>query len=258
MLRTLIEKLSRGKIIKRRLPSRFGRTPFYVSPDAQLKYLKVGENAFDPELLKIAEEEIDSHSVVWDIGANVGVFSFAAAFRARNGSVLAVEPDLWLAQMIRKSIALKENSILDVQVLPTAISNKNGAATFLIASRGRASNSLESVGGSSQMGGVRERVTVPTLTLDKLMQDFPLPDFVKIDVETAEKLVLEGSKQLMADVKPTFYIEVGSESSQAVTKIFRDNGYVLFDSSSPRSSRIEIAVCAFNTLAIHKDKLGNL
>jgi hypothetical protein len=79
MLRTLAERLSRGKFLKRTLPSRFGQAPLYVSPDAQLKYLKFGDDAFDAELLKVIDEYIPEESVVWDIGANVGVFSIGCS-----------------------------------------------------------------------------------------------------------------------------------------------------------------------------------
>jgi len=150
MLRTLAERLSRGKFLKRTLPSRFGHAPLYVSPDSQLKYLKFGDDAFDAELLKVIDEYISEESVVWDIGANVGVFSIGAATIAKKGSVLAVEADIWLAWLIGRSLLLKENDGLKIQVLPSAISDRNGIATFLIASRGRASNSLEVAGGRSQ------------------------------------------------------------------------------------------------------------
>lgn len=55
MIRTLVERLCRGRKIIRRLPPRLGGIRFYVSPDAQLKYLKIGESAFDSQLLKVAE-----------------------------------------------------------------------------------------------------------------------------------------------------------------------------------------------------------
>ena len=98
-------------ILKRRLPSRFRHTPLYVTPDSQLKYLKYGEDAFDAALLKIIDEYICEDSVVWDIGANVGVFSLGAASIAKKGSVLAVEADTWLASLISKSLLLRRRTI---------------------------------------------------------------------------------------------------------------------------------------------------
>lgn len=254
MLRTIIERISRGKSLKRRLPTRFGHTSLYVSPDAQLKYLKPGDAAFDPELLKVVDDYICEDSVIWDIGANVGVFAFGAASIARKGSTLAVEADIWLAQLIKKSILLPENCGLNMQVIPCAISDRNGAASFLIANRGRASNSLEISGGRSQSGGVREKVNVPTLTLDTLLDCFPTPTFLKIDVEGAEALVLRGASRLLADIRPIVYIEVGGEANLEVAGILKENSYVLFDGSKPIKQQEPSNSCAFNTMAVPQEK----
>src|SRR5215470_12573389 len=135
-VRTLVERISRESRLKRRLPARFAPTSLFVSPDAQLKYLKPGEDAFDRELLRVIDDHVREDSVVWDIGANVGVFAFAAASVARRGTTLAVEPDLWLAQLMRRSMRLPHNHSLSLTVLPAAVSERDGLATFLIAERG--------------------------------------------------------------------------------------------------------------------------
>ena len=255
MFRKIAERLGRGRTLKRRLPGDFGKTPLYVSPDAQLKYLRLGHDAFDASLLRIAFEEIEPNSTVWDIGANVGVFAFAAASRALPGGyVLAVEPDIWLANIMRESAALSENRRLVVHVLAAAISNKVGISTLLIAQRGRASNALQGVG-RNQMGGVRDRMPVPTLTLDHLLNSIPKPDFVKIDVEGAEHQVLEGSANLLSDVRPKIYLEVGSETLDSVTKTLRSHRYALLDPLSPKVKRMRMQQCAFNTLAVPEESL---
>jgi FkbM family methyltransferase len=254
MLRSLLERLSREKSLKRRLPLRFGRTPLYVSPDAQLKFLNPGERAFDSELLSVLSEHIREDSVVWDIGANVGVFSFAAASIAGKGKVLAVEADIWLAQLIAKSARLRENQALPITILPCAVSDRNGVAAFLIASRGRASNALEVTGTRSQSGGIREKSTVPTLTLDTLLEFFDSPTFVKIDVEGAEAVALRGAGRLLSETRPVIYIEVGAGANEAITSILSKAGYVLFDGSIPVQERAPIDHCAYNTLAMPREK----
>jgi FkbM family methyltransferase len=245
----MLELVSRGRSIKRRLPSRFGGAPFYASADAQLKYLKPGEGAYDDELFKIIQEHIREDSIVWDIGANVGLFALCAAGVAKRGSVLAVEPDIWLAQLIGKSMRLKANGRLNLQVLPCAIADRNGVAKFMISSRGRASNALEAAGGRSQIGGIREVVRVPTLALDTLLDFFGSPSFVKIDIEGAEAMALRGACRLLSESRPTIYIEVGAEASEEVSSIFHQAGYKLYDGALPMSQQKPKDFCAYNTLA---------
>jgi len=58
----------------------------------------------DPLLYEMAEELVKPGSVVWDVGANVGLFSICAAARSgRSGQVLAIEPDFWLANLINRT-----------------------------------------------------------------------------------------------------------------------------------------------------------
>ena len=120
----------------------------------------------------------------------MGVFTFAASSVAHKGTVVSIEADIWLANILRKTAMFKEYSNNTICVLPVAISNDNSIASFMVAKRGRASNALEAAGGRSQMGGVREKQYVPTLTLDTLLKTFPPPDFVKIDVEGDRKSVV--------------------------------------------------------------------
>jgi FkbM family methyltransferase len=243
--RRCLERLARCRVIKRALPADFGRVRLFVSPDAQLKYLKWGRSAFDEGLLRIAKDFVRPGMNVWDIGANVGVFSFAAASLVKSGRVLAVEADIWLAQLIQKSISLNRDRGFNITVLPAAVSDRVGVASFAIAARGRASNSLRSVGGNSAMGGTREEQTVSTLTLDVLLEDVCKPDFIKIDVEGAEKMVMDGAGKTLSTARPILYVEVNSASSDAVTMILKSHKYRFVDGDS----RSPVEKCSFNTLA---------
>ena len=250
MIRAIAERFSRNRVIRRRLPASVGGLPLFVSPDSQLKYLKPGIDAFDASLLQLAKDYIKPDSIVWDIGANVGILTFAAAGLATAGQVLAVEADPWLAQLLRRTLTLSQNKSLDVIVLSVAIADRIGVLEFVIASRGRASNYLAAAGGWTQSGGVRQRVHVPTLTLDALMEQFAAPTFVKIDVEGAELLVLRGASRLLRDARPTLYIEVGLEHAQTAAALLREHNYVLFDSKVPIAAQSPLDVCVQDTLAI--------
>ena len=106
MLRRLAERLSRDLTLRRRLPAEFGRAPILVTPSAGLRYITRRMDAVDPVLMGLAREFVKPGAVVWDVGANVGLFAFAAASLAGpGGQVVAMEPDAWLVQLLRRSAA---------------------------------------------------------------------------------------------------------------------------------------------------------
>jgi hypothetical protein len=107
----------------------------------------------------------------------------------------------------------------------------------------------------NQMGGVRDRVPVRTVTLDRLLDDYPTPDFLKIDVEGAEYQVLQGADRMLSDVRPKIYVEVGSELSDLVTARLSAHDYALLDPLSPKGRRTSMEKCAFNTLAVPRESL---
>jgi hypothetical protein len=90
--RGLVERTSRGVVFRRRLPARFDRVPIYVTPEAGLRYW-LTMSRVDPTLYDMVEELVRPGATIWDIGANVGLFSFcAAALSGPSGFVLSVEP----------------------------------------------------------------------------------------------------------------------------------------------------------------------
>lgn len=172
--------------------------PIYVSPDAQLKYLK---RSFDSDLVEIGAA-MTAADTLWDIGANCGVLAFSAT-AARQ--VIALEADPFLANLMAQSAAMNHAA---VTIVPAAVWSSRGLAEFAIAARGRASNHLVTAGGHSQAGGIRSTLTVPTITLDDLYDYFGAPTLVKIDVEGAEAEVLSGAARLLAEARPRLYLEI--------------------------------------------------
>ena len=254
MFRSIVERVSRRIVFRRRLPAAFGRRPFYVTPDSALAYLKPGFSGFS-DLITIASECVQEGDCVWDIGGNVGVFSFLAAHKVgTEGTVVCVEPDPILASLVQRSAQLSANMDRHMNVLCAAVSSRMEIAQFTVAERGRSSNSLQETGARSQTGGTRYTQFVPTTTLDSMLSVFPPPTFIKIDVEGAERLVLEGGRTLLEQCRPQLYIEVGGKQSAIVTAILRSFDYQLFDGSKPVSGQEPGWKCVFNTLAIPEER----
>lgn len=249
MLRTLAERASRGIVLRRRLPERFGGLPIFVTPDAGLRFWRPGLSGADPQLFDWATEFVNRGDVVWDVGANVGLFSFAAAARAGStGSVYAVEADLWLAGLLRRSASLPGSGRAPVEVLPLAISDRIGLSRFQIAARGRCTNFLEEAGGNAHAGGTRETGWVPTFTLDWLADRLPPPKVVKIDVEGAEYLALKGAERLLSEIRPLVICEVGVEKAR-VRDLLTHHRYEIFNAGVPGPRREPVRELPFNVLA---------
>lgn len=244
--RLVVERLSRERVLKRHLPKDFARAPILVSPDASLRFWK---SRIESDLFDFAREFVRPGNVVWDIGANVGLLTLAAAQQAGpSGRVMAVEADIWLAKLLQRSVAMQPSTSAAIQVLPAAVSDAAGIASFQIAERGRASNHLAGLPGSTQAGGIRDTVQVVTITLDWLLEFSPPPAVVKIDVEGAELKVLQGGLRVLSEVHPTILCEVSGPDPDKVTDLLVSNGYTLYHWDAP--TRPKIARARFNTLAL--------
>lgn len=247
MLRGLAERLSRGRSFRRRLPRVYGGCRTYISPECGLSYwfgLRPSE-----KLLDNAAETIKPGSVVWDVGANMGLFSFAAAGLAGpKGHVYSFEPDVTLVSLLRRSARLNPDAA-PVQVIPCAVSDSISLAEFNIAMRSRASNSLAGFG-ASQTGGVRETQTVLTVSLDWMAERIPPPDVLKIDVEGAELSVFHGAARMLKTRRPIIIFESHRENREEVSAQLLRLGYTLYDSDVPVARREPLRESAYNTLAV--------
>lgn len=235
----------------RRLPRKFGLLPIYVTPEAGLRFW-LQMSKVDPLLYTMAEELVQPGSVVWDIGANVGLFSFCAAARSgSSGLVVAVEPDLCLANLMSRSarrVAASKVSCAEVKVLCAAISDSVRIAELCVAERARASNHLVQTQGTAQAGRARYFQPTICLTLDFLLNCFPAPSVLKIDVESHEASVFKGAKNLLEKVKPVIWCEVLRENSAEVTSLLHEAGYELYGAATQPHESIDRAW--FHTLAI--------
>jgi FkbM family methyltransferase len=253
-MRKWAEHLSRGVVLTRHLPGVFSGLPLYVSPEAGLRYWRRDLSKVDPMLCRMVRELVVRGSVVWDVGANVGLFAFSsAALAGVSGSVLALEPDLWLAQLLTRSARRIERNgrpAAVVTVLSAAVSQDNRIAQLQIAERARASNHLLDTQGSTQMGGQRAVQHTVTVSLDFLLEYFPAPTVLKIDVEGAEVGVLSGASKLLATSRPIIWCEVHPENSITVAELFSDSGYQIYAAALPAERRTPLRRASWDTLAV--------
>ena len=235
MWRRALRRLSRGVVLRRRLPVEFGRAPILVSPEAMLSYWKSDLGKVDPFLLSMVHALVRPQMTVWDIGANVGLFSFAAATIASR--VIAVEADTWLASLLHRSSLL---NCLPVTVVPAAVAAELGVAALHISEGDRASNSLNGEG-PAQM--------VVAVTMDWMLERFTAPQLVKIDIEGMEYEALIGASNLLRQ-RPAILCEV-TRNHDAVGELLRAADYTLYAARS--AERTQLQRPSIETLALPRE-----
>jgi FkbM family methyltransferase len=255
-LRRIFEQSTRSWVFRRRLPAAFGGAQLYVSPSAGLRYLVKSIGNVDETLLRNAIELVRPGDVVWDIGANVGLFSFAAAALAGPaGQIVSFEADVWLAALLHRSRRLQGPNSAPITIIAAAVASGNTLRKFQIAKRSRSSNALAGYG-LSETGGFTEAYLVPTFKLDYLLDQMPRPNVLKCDVEGAELEVFLDQTELLEQARPTILCEVSANNNRVLTTLWRSHRYRLCNAELPLSPASEIDHSAWNTIAIPEEKVS--
>jgi FkbM family methyltransferase len=166
-------------------------------------------------LIKGIYEEEETHfflewlkpgMAVLDIGANFGYFTLLASKAVGpEGKVLAFEPEPGNFALLEKNVAL--NGYAQARPIPVALSNRKGTVRLFTDSANLGNPSLS----ASNVPPSAAHVDVPTIELDELLateKDLPGHfDFIKMDVQGAEALVIEGAMKLLERDRPTLLME---------------------------------------------------
>lgn len=187
-----------------------------------------GENAsyalgtIEPLVQQIFATHIRPGAVVYDIGANIGFFTLAAArLTGPHGRVYAFEPAMSTADRLAANVAL--NDLVHVEVLRVGV-GRNAGRALLVKTDISQTASLYAAGAESV--DAADEVAVAVVALDDLVRDGCLapPAFVKMDIEGAEVEALEGMRGLLAKHRPVMLCEVHGTHA-AVAAIFEAHGY---------------------------------
>lgn len=165
---------------------------------------------------------------VIDVGAYSGLTAIAFSKEVgASGRVLAVEPDPTNFRAAEQNLEThrRVNGLDNVKLVPFAAAGSDGIVE--LSAEGTMGSSLVSI-----VGGYRgEKVKVEGRTLMSLARDHGLDrvDFVKMDIEGAERFVIPASSEFLREFRPRLLIEGhpvnGSSTVEPLVAFFESVGY---------------------------------
>ena len=181
---------------------------------------------YEPQVVSVLLSMSDPIEVAYDIGAHVGFITLVLAERTSpDGKVFSFEPAPENIALIQQVIL--QNSLQDkVSLIPIALADENGEQN-LINWKSSSMYFLERAF-EGQNASDRSSITVATCTLDSFVfeQLNPSPDLIKIDVEGAEALVIQGGLRTLDVYSPRLIIEIhGPNNAQKTWRLLRKFDY---------------------------------
>jgi len=180
------------------------------------------------KLTKFFIKNLKEDGIFYDIGANYGFYTYLALEFCKE--VHLFEPIPFIFDNLKNNLKDYQNVFLN----NIALSDKKGKVDLFIPE----GSSIDSTAGSSIVQETtkahsyqfKKKIEVEADTLDNYFKSHNLPNIIKIDVEGAESLVINGGLEFFKNNSPIISLEVwsskeGGEISMKAVEKLRDLGY---------------------------------
>jgi FkbM family methyltransferase len=161
----------------------------------QRQYYFFGTYFLEEDILSCWQEQAKTANVIFDVGANLGIFSLAALAVNPNAIVHAFEPTPETATQLQRAAEL--NRLCNLNVHETAVSSNTGHAKLnrCLGDRG-INGGMNFIYGDARDGDPNR---VSTIRLDDFCSEHRIEhiDLLKVDVQGHEKDVFIGADRLI-------------------------------------------------------------
>lgn len=166
-------------------------TAWFVAHDRQSVENTLRRFREEQIVIKDMLNELNDGDVFYDIGANTGLYTCFASHRCSSGNVIAIEPYGPNIKELHQNVDLNGEN---VTIINKALSNETKTGGLSVPDFDSPGHGTASIDDAS-----KGYETVELVRGDELINqnDLPQPNVIKIDVEGAEPLVLEGLRETL-------------------------------------------------------------
>lgn len=174
----------------------------------------------ESEVVAVLRERLGPGDTFVDAGANIGFFSIlAAGLVGPSGKVIAIEMMPYMAAILRSHAALNQCS--NIEVVETAVSDRGGDQVDAWVVEGR--SGVTSI--VSPLVGDAQRVPVRTRTLADILASEERVALMKLDLEKAELLALNGAGTALDRIETIVFEQLLGEGDAA--KFLEARGFMV-------------------------------
>jgi len=185
------------------------------------------DGGWDAQSIKLWSELSKYSNVIFDIGANIGLYALVAKTANPESKVYAFEPARKTIGLLKKNVIANK---IDISVIEKALSNSNGVVEFYDLDIPTAMSSLKN--NENLMNNKNSvKYEVDVITFESFIQEHQIEkvDLISIDVEMNEAEVLEGMGDLIQKFQPNFIIEVlNNDVGAKIESYFENLSYMYF------------------------------
>lgn len=181
---------------------------FFVDSTKNYNFWKTFENGdWEPQTLEILDKFLDKNHSYIDMGAWIGPTSLYGCQIAKH--CYAIEPDPNAFLELKKNIELNTHLISKITLSNYCISNSCGSTKLYTKNNYEFGDSRSSIWYDEE-STFQE---VKTTTFEQFMHDFSIIDcnFIKMDIEGAEFIILPTMLDYLKTCRPTVLLEIHYE-----------------------------------------------
>lgn len=205
----------------------------FTAPNPLCEWRAKTFSSKEPETLEWIDT-IPEGSVLWDVGANVGLYSVYAA-KKRNCLVYSFEPSVFNLELLARNLFI--NGLTErVCIVPLALSDHLGSSLMRMTTT-EWGGALSTFGQDFGWDGEKIRQVFEFKTVGLSMEDavqrleIPKPDYIKMDVDGLEHFILQGGAAVLLSIKGIL-IEVNDdfhEQAESCQRLLTDAGLILLE-----------------------------